>query len=255
MKSFLRRFTCSCALLATFAIPVYSQNSSTPPPEAPVVREDSGRVVVGVMVSLLGAGAEIAVRATHHTNVRAGFNMIDYSRTFNKDGVAYNGQLNFRTLEAHYDIFPWARSFHVSPGVLVYAANPITATTTVPGNQSFTLGGVTYYSDPTTPVTGNGKITFNQAAPMATFGWGNLVSRKPNKHFTVPVELGAAFQGSPKATLALAGNVCNSPGVNCVSTSDPTVQSNVVAEQNKINNSMSFFKVYPIISAGVGYKF
>ena len=90
---------------------------------------------------------------------------------------------------------------------------------------------------------------------MATFGWGNLVPRN-HSHFSAPVELGVAFQGSPKATLNLAGNVCDSPGVNCRSVaSDPTVQSNIVAEQTKVNNSLSFFKAYPIISVGFGYSF
>jgi len=218
--------------------------------------EDSGRVGAAVKVSALGGGAEVAVRVTHRTNVRAGFNVITYSRGFNKDGIAYNGQLDFKTFEAHYDIFPWAKSFRVSGGVLVYAADPITATALVPGNQSFTLGGVSFISDPANPVSGNGKIVFNRAAPTITFGFGNLVPRKKSKHFSIPVELGVAFQGSPKATLGLTGSVCDPTGVNCRSVaSDPTVQSQILSEQNKINNSMSFFKVYPILSAGVGYKF
>jgi hypothetical protein len=100
--------------------------------------------------------------------VRAGFNLIDYSRGFNQDGVAYNGRLSFKTLEADYDIFPWAKSWHVSPGVLVYAGAPITATAGVPANQRFTLGGVNYSSDPTNPVTGSGKIDLNRPAPMIT---------------------------------------------------------------------------------------
>jgi len=218
--------------------------------------EDSGRVGAAVKVSALGGGAEVAVRVTHRTNVRAGFNVITYSRGFNKDGIAYNGQLGFKTFEAHYDIFPWAKNFRVSGGVLVYAADPITATALVPGNQSFTLGGVSFISDPANPVSGNGKIVFNRAAPTITFGFGNLVPRKKSKHFSIPVELGVAFQGSPKATLGLTGSVCDPTGVNCRSVaSDPTVQSQILSEQNKINNSMSFFKVYPILSAGVGYKF
>jgi hypothetical protein len=59
--------------------------------------------------------------------------------------------------------------------------------------------------------------------------------------------------------LNLAGNVCNAPSGallrSCMSTSNPSVQSNVVAEQVKINKSLSAFKVYPIISVGFGYKF
>ena len=214
-----------------------------------------GKVGVGVKFSLLGGGVEVATPVTHRTNVRAGFNMFSYSRTFDKDGIGYAGQIGFKTVEAHYDIFPFAGRFHLSPGVLTYIGNPVTANASVPGGQSFTLGDQSYYSDSASPVTGKGKINFNRAAPMFTVGWGNLVSRRES-HFSVPFEIGVAFQGSPKANLNLAGNVCDSPGVNCRSAAtDQGVQQQVVAEQTKINNSMSFFKVYPIISVGFGYKF
>lgn len=217
---------------------------------------DTNKIGIGVKGSLLGGGVEVAARVTHFTNVRAGFNMLSYSRGFNKDGIAYNGQLSFKTVEAHFDIFPFAGNFHVSPGVLAYIGDPITANAAVPGGQTFTLGGTTYYSDTTTPLTGNGKIDFNRAAPMATIGWGNLVPRRHNKHFSVPFEVGVAFQGSPKAALSLGGNVCDSPGVNCrPAATDAGVQTNIQSEQTKLNNSMSFFKAYPIISVGFGYSF
>lgn len=249
------------SILITFSSLMGSAQSATSnaTPATPQVSDNSGHmgeIGVGVKFSLLGAGFEGAVRLTEKTNARAGFNMIKYSRGFDKDGVSYNGELNFRTFEAHLDYFPWAKSFHLSPGVLVYAADPITATASVPPNQSFSLGGFGYYSDPTNPITGRGKVTFYRAAPMLTVGWGNLVSRKEGKHFSVPFEIGVAFQGSPKASLALDGNVCDQPGVNCrPAATDPIVQANVVSEQNKINDSMTLFKAYPIISVGIGYKF
>jgi hypothetical protein len=88
-----------------------------------------------------------------------------------------------------------------------------------------------------------------------TVGWGNLVPRS-NKRFSIPFEIGIAFQGSPQTTLNLTGNVCDSPGVNCRSIAgDSVVQSQLRTEQTKINNSLSLFKVYPIISIGFGYKF
>lgn len=259
MRTWLGSIVSACVLIASIGAPGYAQTS--PSNGAPAVAPESqgsghtGQIGIGVKVSTLGAGIEGAVRLTETTNVRAGFNMIQYSRGFDKDGVHYNGELNFRTLEAHLDYFPWARSFHLSPGVLVYAADPITATAVVPGNQSFSLGGVNYYSDPSSPVSGKGKITFYRAAPVITIGWGNLVSRKEGKHFTVPFEIGVAFQGTPQANLSLAGNVCSQPGINCRSVSDPIVQANIVSEQNKLNNNMSVFKAYPIISTGIGYKF
>lgn len=210
---------------------------------------------MGVKASLLGGGVEVAVQTTPRANIRGGFNIFSYSRGFSEDGFAYNAQLSFKTLEAHYDFFPKSGNFHVSPGLLIYIGDPITATAAVRAGQSFTLGGATYYSDTTTPVTGSGKIEFNRAAPMATVGWGNLVPRS-FKHFSFPFELGVAFQGTPQATLNLAGNVCDSPGVDCRPIpSDPAVQAQIVAEQKKITNDMTLFKAYPIISFGVGYKF
>jgi hypothetical protein len=266
MKSFVRGlgiFVFSLSFALAFG---QSSSVSGPSPDAPDSNitpaaapssshsfRDFGTVGVGVKGSLLGGGVEAAVSVTHRTNIRGGFNLFSYSRGFDKDGVSYDGQLSFKTIEAHYDIFPFAGGFHVSPGVLIYAGTPITATAAIPGGQSFSLGGTDYYS---AGVTGSGNIKFNRAAPMATIGWGNLVSRKETKHFSVPVELGIAFQGSPKAALNLAGNVCQSPGVNCRTiASDPTIQANILSEQAKLNNSMSFFKVYPIISVGFGYKF
>jgi hypothetical protein len=215
---------------------------------------DSGVFAFGVKTSLLGVGAEIAARVTHRTNVRAGFNILGYSRNFGKDGVTYEAHLAFRTIEAHYDIFPKAGGFHISPGVLAYLGNPITANALIPANKSFTLGGQTYYSDPANSARANGHINFNQVAPTAMIGWGNLVHRD-SKRFTVSFEIGAAFQGSPKTTLNLGGNVCDSPGVNCHSAaSDSNVHSNIVSEQAKINKSLAPFKVYPIIPLGSGYK-
>jgi hypothetical protein len=270
MQKCVRRFVVlACSLFLMLSSLTYGQSASpndqpTPPPAQPkaVSFGDSGRFGIGVKGSLLGGGVEVAARVTHHTNVRAGFNMISYSRGFNKDGIAYQGTLGFKTVEAHYDIFPWAGNFHISPGVLAYIGDPITATAAVAGGQSFTLGGTTYYSESlANPVTGTGKIDFNQAAPMATIGWGNLVPRGRNKHFSVPFEIGVAFQGSPKATLNLAGNVCPtaasaSTGVGCSSVATyPGLQANVLSEQTKLNNSMSLFKAYPIISLGFGYKF
>jgi len=220
--------------------------------------EDSGRFGIGVKTSFLGVGVEVGARVTHRSNARVGFNILGYSRNFSKDGINYGGHLSFRTFEAHYDFFPRAGNFHVSPGVLAYMGNPVTANAIVPGDQSFSLGGQTYYSDPSAPATANGRVNFNQVSPTATVGWGNLVHRD-SKHLSIPVELGVAFQGSPKSTLNLTGNVCNAPSGSllrsCMSTSNSTVQSNVVAEQGRINKSMSPFKVYPIISVGFGYKF
>lgn len=228
--------------------------ADAPAPQQHAKKGEAGLIGVGIRLSTLGAGAEVGVSLSNKLNVRGGFNIFQYSRGFNHDGITYKGQLNLRSGEAHLDWYPIGHTFHLSPGLLVYNGNGATATANVPGGSTFTLGGTTYTSDPTNPITGTGKLDFVKAAPTAMLGFGNLVLQ--NRHFTYNLELGAVFQGSARTKLNLTGNACDAFGLNCVNAAtDPTVQSNVVAEQTKINNKLSPFKYYPVISFGFGYRF
>ena len=213
------------------------------------------RLGVAVKISLLGAGIEAATPLSQRSNLRAGFNMFTYDRTFTNDGVTYTGQINFRSAEAHYDWFPFHGGFHLSPGVLLYNGNQIKANASVPGGKTFTLNSVTYSSDPTNPVTGTGKVDFNKAGPMFTVGWGNLLPRN-HRHFSVPFEVGMIYTGAPQTALNFGGNACDSNGLNCRSiASDPTIQANIQAQKSKIDKDLDPVKFYPVISAGFGFNF
>jgi hypothetical protein len=238
-----------------------SPDSSAPAPEAtaapaaPAKQSSEGRIPigVGVKVSTLGIGGEVAIAVSHRSNVRFGFNAFSYGDTFVKDGVTYKGNLDLRSAQATYDMF-LLKEFHVSPGVLFYNGNQVSANASVPGGQTFTLSNTNYVSDAADPITGTGKLTVYKAAPMLLLGIGNLVPR--SKHFSVSFEIGAAYQGPPRVTLNLTGSACDSTGLFCRSiSSDPTIQSNIAAEQAKLNKSASPYKFYPVLSFGVGYKF
>jgi hypothetical protein len=213
---------------------------------------------VGVSASSLGAGIQGAVSVTGSSNIRAGFNIFDYSHNFSKDGINYGATLKLRSAQVTYDQFFRGHfaSFHVSPGLLIYDGNSGSANANGPGGQSFTLGGTTYYSSSANPVNGAGSVTLNKVAPMILIGFGNLLPRG-GKHFGISIEGGVVFQGSPSAKLALAGSSClNSQQTACLNTAtDPTVQSNIQAEQTKLNGDLNPFKYYPVISLTFSYKF
>jgi hypothetical protein len=230
-----------------------ASNNTAEAPRPHSSREDSRHIGAGLRLSTLGAGAEAAVSLTRRLNLRGGFNIFQYSRGFSHDGITYKGQLHLRSGEAHLDWYPLGYAFHVSPGLLLYNGNGATATANVPGGSSFTLGGVTYTSDPSNPISGTGKLDFIKVAPTAMVGFGNLVP--PTSHFTFNFEVGAVFQGSARTKLNLAGNACLN-GFSCVNAAtDPTVQANIRAEQTKINNKLSPFQYYPAIAFGFGYRF
>ncbi len=195
----------------------------------------SSKVGIGVKVSTLGAGIEAALPVFAKVNLRGGINIFQYDRTFTQDGIHYTGQLHFRSGEAHFDWYPFG-GFHVSPGVMFYNGNQLTANASVPGGQT-------------------GKLDFVKVSPTIMLGVGNLIPRS-GRHYSFLFEVGGAYQGSARVALNLAGNVCDSTGTFCRSVaSDSTVQANVLAQQQKIRNDVNPYRFFPVVSLGVGFNF
>jgi hypothetical protein len=124
-------------------------------------------------------------------------------------------------------------------------------------SASFTLNSVRFYSDPSDPLSGSAHVTFPNVAPQFTIGFGNMISRKQAKHFSIPVELGVAYFGTGTTSLNFNGSACTSPGgVNCQKASSFTsFQSSVTGEQATIQKDVKYARFYPILRVGLSYKF
>lgn len=187
-------------------------------------------------------------------NLRGGVNYFQYNRAMTNDGIHYTGQLKFRSAEAHFDWFPIG-GLHVSPGVLFYNGNQLTATAAVPGGQIFTLSGTSYMSDPAVPVSGTGKLDFVKVSPSIMVGVGNLIPRS-GRHFSFLFEVGGAYQGSARVALNFTGNVCDTTGTICRPIAgDSTVQANILAQQQKLSKDVNPYRFFPVISTGIGFNF
>ena len=224
-----------------------------PAPKGPG-KNTSSHVGIGIKFSTLGAGIEAAVPLAGKLNLRGGFNIFRYSRGITNNGINYNGNLHFQSGEAHLDWFPFG-GFHISPGLLFYNGNNVTATAAVPGGQAFSLGGTQYESDPSAPVSGTGTLDFVKVSPSIMVGVGNLIPRN-GRHYSFLFEVGGAYQGSARVALNFTGNVCDPTGTICRSiASDPTVQANIQAQQLKIRNDVNPYRFFPVLSFGVGFNF
>ena len=233
-----------------------STGTETAEPAQPTPHKSSySKIGIGVKISTLGAGIEVATPLARKFNLRGGFNMFRYDRNITNNGIKYSGQLQFQSAEAHLDYFPFG-GFHISPGLLFYNGNQLTANAAVPAGQSFTIGGTSYISDAVDPVTGTGKLDFVKVSPSIMIGIGNLIPRN-GRHYSFLFEVGGAYQGSARVALNLAGSVCDpTTGLACRTiASDPTVQANVVSEQQKIAKDINPYRFFPIISLGVGFNF
>ncbi len=245
------------ALAVPSAAPTSDAQPAEPPP-APSPAEGSptlSRIGVGVHMGTLGPGADVGFRLAKRINIRGDVNYFSITETFTNKGTTYGGSIKLESGEVHLDYFLW-HSLHVSPGLLFSNGNLFSGTISVPGGQSFTLNSHSYTSDPANPIAGTGQLKFNQVAPSVLFGIGDLVPRGKHR-FSVRLEVGGAFRGTPTIGLNFTGSVCTGTGSEqtCQSTaSDAQFQTDVASQVTKFNNDISFLKFYPILQFGVGIR-
>ena len=99
-------------------------------------------------------------------------------------------------------------------------------------------------------------MTLRKTAPLILFGFGNPIPRS-GRHLGFNVEAGVVFQGSPTTKLNLTGTAClvNST-IGCMNAAaSPIVQNSIQAEQAKLNSDLNAFQYFPVLSAGVSWKF
>ena len=210
---------------------------------------------VAVKMSTLGVGFDGGVAVADQANVRVGVNFFNFNHDFDNDGITMAAQLKMRSVSAQFDWYPFAGSFHLSPGLMLYNGNRVEATASTPGGTQFTLGNETLLSSSISPVRGDAKIAFKRVAPSVLFGWGNVVPRG-EKRWSIPVELGVVFSRAPTATLNLAGSACLPNGTNCRNiATEPLLQQDLRQEEANLNDDLSVLKIIPVISFGFGYRF
>ncbi len=226
------------------------------------------KVGFGVGVSPLGIQAGMSTNLNDHMNIRSTGNFFNYSTSFTTSGIGANAKLNMTSAGAALDLYPFHAGFRISPGLLFYNGNQLTADANVPGGTSFTLNNQTYYSanaNPATgatPVTGNALLNLHKSSPAFTLttGWGNTLPR--NGHWSFPFEVGVAFTGAPALNANLSGWACydkaQSMCTDINSKTDPIaleIQSNLSTQVAKWAKDVEPLKTYPIASFGVAYSF
>jgi len=226
------------------------------------------RIGFGAGISPLGIQLQAATNLGGHFNLRGTGNFFNYSDNFATNGINATAKLNLASAGAAVDVYPFHVGWRISPGVLFYNQNQVTAATNVAAGTSFTLNGTTYYSanansaTGATPVTGAATLGLNTTKPAFTIttGWSNMA--RGNGHWSFPFEIGAAFIGAPSVNVNLTGWACyDQAQTECTNISDPNnpiavaIQSNLTAQVAKWTSDINPLKTYPIVSGGVAYSF
>jgi hypothetical protein len=213
-------------------------------------------MAIALEAGTLGAGVQVATPLTRTLNLRGTADGINFGYGLTIDAAQYEGEAHLRSGRLSVDWHPRGGGFHISPGLL-FLHSGFAASVYVPGGQSFDLGNTPYVSGPGDPVHGGATLTMqHKVMPALTIGWGNVFGER-RRHWSIPVELGAAYTGHSTVSLNLAGTACwyIEGYYGCLSTSDPEIQQNVVQEERDLNETMKRYQVYPILMTGFAYRF
>ena len=188
---------------------------------------------LGVKAGTLGFGVEGTFGLSENLNLRTGINDYSYSQDETEGGIRYDGKLELSTIALLLDWHPFAGTFRLSAG-LMNNKNALRLSATPTANQ--TIGGTSY--TPADIGTLSGDVTFKSTAPYAGIGWGNAARRG---RFGGVFEIGAMFQGKPKVSLRASGGLVSQADLN--------------AEAQEAQTDLDDFKIYPVISLGLSYRF
>jgi hypothetical protein len=195
---------------------------------------------IAAKVGTTGAGADLTIGLTHSINVRLGAQGWSRSETRTEQEIEYDADLSLVSGEVLLDLHPAGRGFRISAGAIVNG-NEVTAVSTE--DAVYVINGTPY------PVglVGrlHGKVEANTFAPYLGIGWGNAVA--PGAKWRVAADLGAFYQGKPKVSLR-----AESPLLELL---PARFAEDLEAERQKIEDDVSDYRWYPVVSLGVSYRF
>jgi hypothetical protein len=198
----------------------------------PLLISQTSNFALSLKLSTLGFGLEGITQVGENINVRAGGNYFTYN--MNGGGGShdfkYVADARLLTFSSQVDWFPFENNLRFS-GALFYNLNR--GDIELEPTRSHTISGRVYTPEEIGIM--NGSIFFPKVAPYLGVGYGNPMKGSP---VSFSFDFGLLYQSSPNIELTAAGLVAPS------ATQAPLIEDN-----------LSWFKIYPVLSFAINYKF
>ena len=204
------------------------------------MQAQAGVVGVGVTgkAGTTGLGGDLTIPiVSNFLNLRAGYNFGELRPSVTEAGIKYKGDLHFESIPILLDLHPFSGGFRITGGVFHNKNDMDLSSFLAAGSE---IGGAT------TPVntTLNANVSWSKEwAPYLGIGWGNAAEVDPDSSFSVgfSLDVGAFYQGSPDVFLT------ESTGL--------VPASEIAAEQAQIEDDLSSFKFFPVLTLGIHIRF
>ena len=191
---------------------------------------------LGLKAGTLGLGLEASWQPLPYLDIRLGANAYDYEDDGTQAGVPYDATLALENFYAtgnfHFPVSPMRLTAGLySNGNELQMLNDEAA--------DLEIGGINY------PGAGIGTLTsvtsFGSTSPYLGIGFDFTLAGKVGMN----LDFGVLWQGEPDVTLEADGLLALDPGF----------QAALEAERVELEDEMSDFKAWPVVSVGFVYKF
>jgi hypothetical protein len=171
--------------------------------------------------------------------VSAGVNKYSVSSTDTTDGIDYDVDLDLNTVAVLANFHPFAGSFRITGGVMINS-NELGMTANPDALGNFNING-TDYSVAQVGIL-KAAVDFKRIAPYAGIGFGHSASS--GLGFTLDV--GVLMQGSPNLDLTSTGGSLSGTA---------PFEAEIAQEEEAAEDDIKGFTMYPVVSAGLNYRF
>lgn len=191
---------------------------------------------IGVKAGTLGIGVEGTWRPLPYMDLRVGLNSYDYDDDGSQAGVDYDATLNLDTAYATANFrFPLS-PFRFTAG-LYSNGNELNMVST--DSFTFDIGNQTYTSAEVGTLSST--TSFGSTAPYVGIGYDFSLFGKVGMN----LDLGVLWQGEPDVALMADGLLA----------SDPAFLAELEAERLQLEDEVSDYKAWPVITLGFVFNF
>jgi len=212
----------------------------TAPLNAASVETKTTPFAIGAEIGTAGYGPTVIFTLSKYFTATGGYTWLKYNYNASSSDADYNGKLKLSNVQAFVNWHPFAGTFHLSAGAF-FSNNRVGVTGQPKSSSTFDVGGTTYTAAQVGTMSGNVELAKNME-PYLGLGW----TKKPlNGGIGYFVDFGILFTPTAKASLTASGSIAN----------DPTFQTNLRKEEREIDHDLKPLRYYPIVQAGMLYRF
>ncbi|MGB3621056.1 hypothetical protein FT643_12910 [Ketobacter sp. MCCC 1A13808] len=212
----------------------------------------AGNLGIAAKAGTLGLGLEADYIINDKFSVRVQGNQLDYDYDLDEDGIEYQATLELATFGALLDWHPFGGAFRVSIGGY---SNGNEASGVAGGPGEYQIGDDIYVVDDNDEFRMSAEIGMGDSfAPYAGIGWGHSTSNDGG--LLLSLDVGVLFQGETTVNLTASGSVYDTNSDTTIDvTNNAEFQNQLRTEEANLQDDLSDFDIYPVITFGIGYRF